>query len=77
MERESRAWLQKELAQAIVNSVEPESWRQNGGNVSSLEFVGTKLVITQTRTAQVQVFDLLEVIRAAARKQPTSGPTWP
>ena len=75
--RESGDSLKKELAQAIMNSVDPESWRQNGGNVGSLEFVGTKLIVTQTSAAQMQIFDLLAKVRTTKQQQATSQPARP
>jgi hypothetical protein len=52
-----------ELLEAIRGSVDPDSWKENGGHCSIDHFAG-KLIVTQYDEAQTQVADLLNALRA-------------
>ncbi len=73
---ESRRELTAELINAIQDTVDPESWRESGGNVGSIAWVHTTLVVTQTCTAQAGVFDFLTELRANRPKLPPAA-RWP
>jgi hypothetical protein len=66
--RESREAARRDLKAVIISAVDPESWVGEGGNVGALSFVGTQMVVTQTRTAQMEIDDLLESLRAHVKK---------
>jgi hypothetical protein len=74
--RESRNELKNELSHAIMLSVDPESWREAGGNVGTVGWVGTQLVVTQTSVAHRAIFDLLENLRSVRAQHPGST-RWP
>ncbi|HVP10289.1 MAG TPA: hypothetical protein VMV94_03780 [Phycisphaerae bacterium] len=66
--REARQAVREELLQAVNSCVDPESWRDHGGNIPNPVFVGTQMVVTQTRMGQMEVDDLLEALRAKMKK---------
>lgn len=74
--RDSRRELLTELVRTIRNAVDPESWRAAGGNVGTIECVGTKLVVSQTVEAHRSIFDLLCALRAKDARRAPSG-VWP
>ena len=53
----------EELLELIRNTIEPDSWRANNGEVAAIEEMGGQLVITQTASAHEQVQDLLRKLR--------------
>ncbi len=53
----------EELLELIRNTIEPDSWRENNGEVAAIEEMGGQLVITQTASAHEQVQDLLRKLR--------------
>jgi len=66
--RESRDAARHDLMRTVEASIDPESWREQGGNVGYLTFVGMQMVVTQTRTAHMRLYDLLENLRANFKK---------
>lgn len=47
----------------VKDTVEPESWRDNGGGIGSIRALGTVLVITQNRTTHEQIAALISQLR--------------
>lgn len=47
------------LIDLIQQTIEPESWRESGGNVGSISALNQQLIVTQTSTAHAQLRDLL------------------
>src|SRR4029453_8303287 len=47
----------------IMTTIAPESWRTAGGAIGSLQFIGTRLVVSQTPANQKQIEELLNSIR--------------
>ncbi len=74
--KESRRELITELVNAIQSTVDPASWRTRGGNVGSISWVGTTMVVGQTRAAQADVFDFLTELRSKRKQHPPAA-TWP
>jgi hypothetical protein len=66
--RESRDAARHDLMRTVEASIDPESWREQGGNVGYLTFVGTQMVVTQTKTAHMRLYDLLENLLANLKK---------
>jgi hypothetical protein len=72
--RESREAMREELIQVVTWSVDPEYWRDAGGNIPMPVFVGTQMVVTQTKTAHMEIDELLESLRAGLKKpKPAAG----
>ena len=55
------------LVSIIQTTVDPESWREAGGNTGAINDYADLLIITQTQTAHNQIWDLLEKMRSALR----------
>lgn len=53
-----------DLLDLIRNTIEPNSWRDNGGAVAAIAELGGQLVVTQTSAAHAEVADLLSKLRA-------------
>ncbi len=53
----------EDLLTLIRNTIEPESWRENGGIVAAIAEMGGQLVVTQTASAHEEVQDLLRKLR--------------
>ncbi len=74
----SRAEAVEELSRAIMESVAPDSWRDNGGVPGSILFAADRLIVTQTWRNQEKVRRFLDVMRAAppapAAKVPATAP---
>lgn len=51
------------LVQLLLSTVNPESWRDNGGAVGNVRPLGTILVVQQTRAAHDQILQLLGDLR--------------
>jgi hypothetical protein len=66
------------LIDAIVNTVAPNSWAENGGGDADLRPVGDALVISQTRAAHDQIAELLGQLRDVLgdRKTVTVDARW-
>lgn len=58
-----------ELKQLIQDTIDPESWRDAGGNIGSIANLENQLVITQTVNAHKQISDLLRALRREASLQ--------
>lgn len=59
-EREERVL---DLLDLIRNTIEPDSWRENGGLVAAIAEMNGQLVVTQTASAHEQVAELLGKLR--------------
>jgi hypothetical protein len=51
------------VGKLITGTVAPESWRDAGGAIGSLRFIGSRLIVTQTADNQKQIENLLNMIR--------------
>ncbi len=47
------------IIELIQETIDPESWREAGGNVGSISSLNQQLIVTQTSTAHAQLRDLL------------------
>jgi len=52
-----------ELKQLIQDTIDPESWRDAGGNVGTIANLENQIVVTQTANAHKQIQDLLRELR--------------
>lgn len=52
-----------ELKQLIQDTIDPESWRDAGGNIGSIASLESQIVVTQTVNAHKQIQDLLRELR--------------
>ena len=50
----------KSLVRLIVDSISPDSWRDNGGSVGSILTFDSKLIISQSSRTQEEIAILLE-----------------
>ena len=57
------------IIQLIQETIDPESWREAGGNVGSISSLQQQLIVTQTSTAHSQLRDLLRDLRKARALQ--------
>ncbi|MCA9250116.1 MAG: hypothetical protein KDA54_03195 [Phycisphaerales bacterium] len=51
------------LLELIRNTIEPDSWRENGGTDAAIAELGGQLVVTQTASAHADIQDLLGKLR--------------
>ncbi|HEV2294978.1 MAG TPA: hypothetical protein VGR35_14080 [Tepidisphaeraceae bacterium] len=51
------------VAQLVMSTVAPETWRDAGGAIGSVRFIGPRLVVSQTAANQKQIEELLNGIR--------------
>lgn len=58
-EERTRAEIEDELTLLIMESVLPESWRDNGGTTGSIRTLGGRFIITQSQEGHRQVEELL------------------
>lgn len=54
------------IGQLLMGTIAPQSWRDAGGSLGSLRFIGARLVVSQTADNQKQIEDLLNIIRDEA-----------
>ena len=57
------------IIELIQQTIDPESWRESGGNVGSIQSLHQQLIVTQTATAHGQLRDLLRQLRRARALQ--------
>ncbi|MBI5765041.1 MAG: hypothetical protein HZA51_16115 [Planctomycetes bacterium] len=57
------------LMQLIQQTIDPESWRDAGGNVGAISALQNQVIVTQTTTAHGQLRDLLRQLRQARAMQ--------
>lgn len=57
------------IIELIQETIDPESWREAGGNVGSISSLQQQLIVTQTSTAHSQLRDLLKDLRKARALQ--------
>jgi len=52
------------MTSLIMETIEPESWRDKGGSVGSLRFLGSRLIVTHTPDAHKALSNLLQELHA-------------
>ncbi len=57
------------IIELIRNTIEPESWREAGGNVGSIQALNQQIIVTQTSAAHAALRDLLQQLRRARALQ--------
>lgn len=57
------------IVELIQETIDPESWREAGGNVGSISDLNQQLIVTQTSTAHAELRDLLKQLRQARALQ--------
>ncbi len=57
------------IIELIQQTIDPESWREAGGNVGSIQSLHQQLIVTQTATAHTEIRDLLRQLRRARALQ--------
>jgi hypothetical protein len=62
-EGQERANQLDQVKQLIISQVDANTWKDNGGDVGTISFYGTALIISQTASAQLQIKALLEKLR--------------
>jgi hypothetical protein len=55
---------QQQFARLFEDTVMPETWRDNGGAVGWIKFIGGRMYVWQTPEAQAGIADALQVLRA-------------
>ncbi|MGD2110211.1 MAG: hypothetical protein PVI86_12585 [Phycisphaerae bacterium] len=58
-----RSGRARRIIELIQNTVAPDSWRENGGTIGTIEEINGQLVVTQNSAGQQQVGDLLGKLR--------------
>ena len=61
--RMSREDLVDNLTKLITDTVEPDSWKENGGTIGALREMNGRLIVTQTTETHRQINDLLHALR--------------
>jgi hypothetical protein len=51
------------LIYVIQSMIDPESWREAGGNVGGISSYGEMIIVVQTRAAHAQIWELLNAMR--------------
>lgn len=57
------------IIELIQQTIDPESWREAGGNTGSIQALNQQLVVTQTSSAHTQLRDLLRQLRQSRALQ--------
>lgn len=57
------------IIQLIQQTIDPESWREAGGNVGTIQALNQQIIITQTTSAHAQIRDLLKQLRQSRALQ--------
>ncbi|QDV91857.1 Bacterial type II and III secretion system protein [Phycisphaerae bacterium RAS2] len=57
------------IIELIRQTIDPESWREAGGNTGSIQALNQQLVVTQTSSAHTQLRDLLRQLRQSRALQ--------
>lgn len=57
------------FSQLIQDAIDPDSWRENGGNIGVIHALGGHLIITQTPTNHRKIVNLLRTLRAGGSKE--------
>jgi hypothetical protein len=52
------------MTSIIMETIEPESWRDKGGSMGSLRFLGSRLIVTHTPDAHKALSNLLQELSA-------------
>jgi hypothetical protein len=63
---------QDTLAGVIEDTVANESWRENGGTIGWIKFIGGRMVVRQTPEAQAMIAKLLQQLREESPPGPTT-----
>jgi hypothetical protein len=74
--KESRKELRDELIEIIQTTIDPESWRESGGNVGAISVTNDRLVIVQVRDAHMKISNFLDKLRQPRSKRDATG-RWP
>jgi len=64
------------IIKLIQETVDPTSWRDNGGAIGSIRGISGQLVITQTAENQAAIADLLMQLRETAARMVRIRATW-
>lgn len=65
----TRSELIAEILELIRSSIDPDSWRANGGETGSITELGGQIVVTQTAENQRSLLDLLSRLRESKSLQ--------
>jgi type II secretory pathway component GspD/PulD (secretin) len=57
------------IIELIRQTIDPESWREAGGNVGSIQSLNQQIIVTQTQSAHTELRDLLQQLRRARALQ--------
>lgn len=60
------------IKQAIEETIEPETWVENGGN-ASIEQLNGKLIVQHTQTVQDQIADFFKMLREQPKTEPAAN----
>jgi hypothetical protein len=63
------------LIRLIQGTIDPTSWRDNGGSIGSIDALGGALVVTESPQNQDAIFALLVAMRRSNGPWPTTRPT--
>jgi hypothetical protein len=63
----AEAIINESLRQLIVNSVDPQSWTENGGLTGAFNTLGSVMLISQTQENHEKVAQLLKLLREAVK----------
>jgi hypothetical protein len=66
----------KQLMDLIQETVDPDSWRENGGTVGAIRELQGQLIVTQTSENQALLMDLLKQLRETSARMVTIRAHW-
>lgn len=66
----------EEIISLIQETVDPDSWRENGGNVGAIRELQGQLIVTQTPENQEQLTNLLSQFRETSARMVTIRAHW-
>jgi type II secretory pathway component GspD/PulD (secretin) len=64
---EAREELVEDILTLIRDTIQPDSWRENGGDPGAIAELNGQLIVTQTAGAHEELHDLLKQLREAKR----------
>jgi type II secretory pathway component GspD/PulD (secretin) len=67
---------EEELVTLIKETVDPESWRDNGGSVGSARILHSMLIVTQTEENQQALGELLSQLRESTQRAVRVRASW-
>jgi type II secretory pathway component GspD/PulD (secretin) len=68
--------LTEEVVDLIRETVDPESWRDNGGTVGAIRSLSGQLIVTQSPENQRQIANLFEQLRQTRARHVTVQARW-